>query len=71
MSLSIQFSDTMLSLNRFSPLSGMLSNDEVLMLEWDESLLSIKGEEDPKSLVCEPLAQWEPNGDLVSSYGGG
>lgn len=49
----------------------MVSDDEVLILGWDESLLSIKGKEDPKSLVCEPLAQWDPNGDLVSGYGGG
>lgn len=35
------------------------------MLEWDESLLSVKGDEKPKSLVCHPLAQWDPNGGLV------
>lgn len=65
MNLPIHFGDNLVSPNRFSPLSVMVSNDEVLVLEWDESLLSVKGDEEPKSLVCEPLAQWDPNGGLV------
>lgn len=45
MNLPIHFGDDLVSLNQFSPLSGMVSNDEVLVLEWDESLLSVKGGE--------------------------
>lgn len=44
MNLPIHFGDNLVSLNRFSPLTGMVSNDEVLMLVWDESLLTIKGD---------------------------
>nr|POF14742.1 hypothetical protein CFP56_47352 [Quercus suber] len=51
--------------NRFSPVFKLISDskeDDILLLNWDNSMGSGKAENDQNSLDCVPLAQWDHYG---------
>ena len=75
----VEFSDmlrrnNMLGSYQFSPLSDLDSDsnvDEVLMLNWEDSFLTGKGNETINFLDCVPLVLWDPKCglDLVTEEG--